>query len=146
LGPNEITMKKLSRILLVDDDGISNHLHKMLIDDLALAEKVEVATDGEEALEMIENYHKELPNNKKDILVLMDINMPGMDAFDFLTIFQHRQERFKNLHIVLLSSSLNLRDKEKAMEYQVLDFMVKPLTEDKLQKIVEEILSRQILT
>jgi CheY-like chemotaxis protein len=137
-------MRKLSRILLVDDDGISNHLHKMLIEDLSIAEKVEVAYDGEEALKLIENGYAEDANNKNDILVLMDINMPGMDAFDFLTIFQSRQERFKNLHIVLLSSSLNFIDKEKAREYQVLDFMVKPLTEEKLEKIVDEISSKKI--
>jgi YesN/AraC family two-component response regulator len=129
---------------LVDDDGISNHLHKMLIEDLSIAEKVEVAYDGEEALKLIENGYAEDANNKNDILVLMDINMPGMDAFDFLTIFQSRQERFKNLHIVLLSSSLNFIDKEKAREYQVLDFMVKPLTEEKLEKIVDEISSKKI--
>jgi CheY-like chemotaxis protein len=137
-------MKKLSLILLVDDDGISNHLHKMLIEDLTIAEEIGVAYDGEEALDVIEDYYKDKASENNDVLVLMDINMPGMDAFDFLNIFNSRQDRFKNLHIVLLSSSLSLKDKERAMEYQVLDYMTKPLTEDKLLKLVDEIMAKQL--
>jgi CheY-like chemotaxis protein len=137
-------MKKLSLILLVDDDGISNHLNKMLIDDLEIADEIKVAYDGEEALDVIEAYYKGKAIDHNEVLVLMDVNMPGMDAFDFLNIFSNRQSRFKNLHVVLFSSSMNLKDKERSMQYQVLDYLVKPLTEEKVLKLVEEILAKQL--
>lgn len=132
-------MRKLSEILLVDDDEIANHLHKLLIEDLDLAEHVEVASDGEEAFDIIEQrYHAHHFAN--DILLLLDINMPGMDAFEFLEVFRQKfKDSADHLHIALLSSSSNWRDVEKAKRFNIRNYLSKPLTEDKLIKLIEEI-------
>jgi len=132
-------MKRLSEILLIDDDDIANHLHKLLIEDLGLADHVEVAFDGEEAFEIIERKFKK-GSYPQDILLLLDINMPGMDAFEFLEMFREKyKDAADHIHIALLSSSSNWRDVEKAKKFNVRNYLSKPLTEDKLFRLIEEL-------
>lgn len=131
-------MEKLKYILLVDDDEIANHLHSLLISDLNIAEHIEVATDGEEALEIIDARLQEEHSDDFSMLALVDINMPGMDAFEFLNEYENMSTDFSpNIHIVLLSSSSNPKDKEKAEKYNISGYMIKPLTEEKLMDIVK---------
>lgn len=131
-------MEKLKYILLVDDDEIANHLHSLLISDLNIAEHIEVATDGEEALEIIDARLQEEHSDDFSMLALVDINMPGMDAFEFLNEYENMATDFSpKIHIVLLSSSSNPKDKEKAEKYNISGYMIKPLTEEKLMDIVK---------
>jgi len=114
-------MKNINYILLVDDDKIANHYHKLIIKK-NIEEKVLVkeAYDGKEALELISKH--QMPN-----LIFLDINMPGMNGFEFLDTFQKfpKKDRAK---IVMLTSSLNERDKEKAYSYKGVEhFCNKPL-------------------
>lgn len=132
-------MKKLNEILLIDDDDIANHLHKLLIEDLELADHVEVAFDGEEAFSIIEKKF-ENESYPRDILLLLDINMPGMDAFEFLEMFRDKyKDSSDHMHIALLSSSSNWRDVEKAKKFNIRNYLSKPLTEDKLFRLIEEL-------
>ncbi len=132
-------MKNPLHILLVDDDEIANHLHKLLIEDLKIADQIDVASDGEEAFELIRRKY-DLTDNNRDILILMDINMPGMDAFEFLEVFKsHYSKSFTNLHIALLSSSLNWKDQEKAKKFDIDEYLSKPLTQEKLHALIEMI-------
>ena len=131
-------MEMLKYILLVDDDEIANHLHSLLISDLNIAEHIEVATDGEEALEIIDARLQEEHSDDFSMLALVDINMPGMDAFEFLNEYENMATDFSpKIHIVLLSSSSNPKDKEKAEKYNISGYMIKPLTEEKLMDIVK---------
>jgi len=114
-------MKNLNYILLVDDDKIANHYHKLLIK-RNLNENIPVkeAYDGKEALEFISQ--NELP-----YLIFLDINMPGMNGFEFLDSFKSFPNKEK-AKIVMLTSSLNDKDKEKAYSYKEVDMFVnKPL-------------------
>jgi response regulator of citrate/malate metabolism len=53
-------MKKLNTILLVDDDNITNQLNKMLFKKLDLSNNLLVATNGKEALNIIEELCKRI--------------------------------------------------------------------------------------
>lgn len=74
-------------------------------------------------------------------LVLLDINMPYMDGWEFLEKFKELQPNFSNSPlIVMLSSSVYEADSEKAhANPEVWDYITKPLTIDVFQNLVERL-------
>jgi len=130
-------MKKLDSIFLIDDDPISNFLTERLLLKLEVSDNVNIAQNGIQALEMIEAIclnGKQCPE-----LILLDINMPVMSGIDFLHLF--KQKDFKgseNTDIVILSTSTHHKDQKQITSMGVEHILQKPLTEAKLQKILEE--------
>ncbi|MEY3253298.1 MAG: hypothetical protein RL227_2271, partial [Pseudomonadota bacterium] len=63
-------------------------------------------------------------------IILLDINMPGMDGFDFLRAFEQLpEERRRGTSVVMLSSSPLDSDRDRALSHaSVKDYMVKPLS------------------
>ncbi len=132
-------MKKFKRILLVDDDETSNLLTSMIIADMNISEGVDVATNGEDALSHL-IHHCSIQENKEDgqcpELILLDINMPIMDGFEFLEAYSKRADICNNIPVVMLSSSNNSKDHERASAFNVKGYIVKPLNEEKLQQLL----------
>lgn len=128
-------MRKLNCILLVDDDFASNYLTETVLQDMDLTDQIHVAKNGQEALTFVQENCKSDTLNCPD-LILLDINMPVMDGFEFLKEFEKIQT-YKHTSIILLTTSTNSKDIEKAKQYQVTAYLEKPLTEEKLLKIIE---------
>lgn len=126
-------MQQINHVLLVDDDPASNFLAQLLLRKLGAVAHVSVAANGKEALDYISRQHGKsgFPD-----LILLDINMPLMDGFEFMDHFQqipgHHLTR-----VVLLSSSVSSKDAQKAARYQFKGFINKPLTKEKLAHIIE---------
>ncbi len=133
-------MKKLKSILLVDDDEISNFLAETIIQDLDLAYEVKISKNGREALELID-YCMNHQAEKCPELVLLDINMPVMDGFEFLEALDKLQKAYNinNTTIVMLTSSSSSFDLEKAKNYNITGFINKPLTEKSLKVFIDEV-------
>jgi len=74
-------------------------------------------------------------------VILLDINMPVMDGWDFLEWVKNNRHLFaKNVPIFMVSSSIDWRDIERAKSYEsVMDYMSKPLTEGNFFEIAEKI-------
>jgi CheY-like chemotaxis protein len=135
-------MTKINCILLVDDNEADNVLHKIVLDDANVCNYVKVATDGVNALEYIINAGKpgqEAEYPKPD-LILLDINMPRMNGFEFLDEYHKLDERLKaKVTIVMLTTSLNPEDKKTATSYtEVKGFETKPLTLEILNELLEK--------
>ena len=131
-------MYKIESILLVDDDFASNYLTEMIIKDMNFAGPVYSAQDGKAALDVMKKYclpsNEELQQTCPD-LILLDINMPVMDGFEFLDEYEKLQiNKETPTVIILLTTSTNIRDVEKAKKYNVKAYLEKPLSEDKLKK------------
>lgn len=130
-------MKKLDSIFLIDDDPISNFLTERLLLKLEVSDNVNIALNGIQALEMIEAIC--LDGKLCPELILLDINMPVMSGIDFLRLF--KQKAFKGSEktdIVILSTSTHHKDQKQITSMGVEHILQKPLTEAKLQKILEE--------
>ncbi len=123
--------KKLKCILLVDDDEPTNFLNKMLIERSSCAETVSVAQGGEAALE----YLLLAESNKDTLLpdlILLDINMPAMNGWEFLSRYNMTENISDNkCVIVMLSTTLNPDDRLQAEKLPVVSgFESKPLTRE----------------
>lgn len=128
-------MSHLKSIILIDDDNTTNFLNKRIIEKLDVADKILIFKNGLEAL----NYFKELadPDYSKSSLIILDINMPVMNGFEFLEHYNALSEdkKAKKL-IVMLTTSAIESEKDLALKYKVSDFLSKPLTSEKIMKVI----------
>lgn len=122
------------RIYIIDDDPIYQLVTKKLIEKTKLFNESRSFGNGSEALRYFENSG-DLPD-----IILLDIEMPEMDGWDFLDELLQLEERFhKEVTIYVASSSIALEDKLKAQQYPcVKDFLSKPMNLEKLKAIAEE--------
>src|SRR5688572_14100891 len=126
-------MKK--NIILVDDDKIFNFLSEKTISSLGLANEVHFAHNGEEALKLLKLYCEgELA--KPDIIFL-DIDMPVMNGYEFIKAFAALDIPDKHLiTIVVLTSSIDPQDIERAKELGIKYYFNKPLSKEEIKKLI----------
>lgn len=135
-------LKKIKNILLVDDDEIANYLHQLLLEELNISDHILTAYNGEDALSIIkENCHPDSPSfNDCPQVIFLDLNMPGMNGFEFLEEFE--KENFlanNNVRIIIVTSSNNQQDMQKAQSYRINGYVNKPLTEEKVKQVLEDV-------
>jgi CheY-like chemotaxis protein len=130
-------MQKIKSVLLVDDDNINNFINERLIKKLAMTQHVNIAVNGEEALDFL----KKKNNSKEPMpeLILLDINMPVMDGFEFLKEYEKLNLPDKEkVVITMLTTSTNPGDVDKFNKANVASYINKPLTEPKLIEIMKK--------
>jgi CheY-like chemotaxis protein len=134
-------MNKVHCVLLVDDDYTSNYLSQMIIEGADFADHIHVSENGAEALRFIEeSCNDEVIKSGYSCpdLILLDINMPVMDGFGFLEAFQRMSRvRKDNISVVMLTSSSNRTDMERARQYNITGYLDKPLTEEKIKSLAD---------
>lgn len=118
-------------IFLIDDSDIDLFVQRRLLEISNLATQIITYNSPINALN---DLSSKLMHDGKN-LVLLDLNMPILDGFDFLDKFNVLAESKKVKFIVLTSSSSSL-DREKANKYDnVIDFISKPLNDKGLTAI-----------
>ena len=129
-------MNPINTICVIDDDTVYHFIIKKQIEHSKISEKVLTFPTGGMALDYFKSVVGK-PEQQPDV-VLLDINMPVMDGWDFLTFYKSMKKDFsKPIYICMVSSSLNPEDREKAIRFEnVSDFIVKPVTEEKLQNLL----------
>lgn len=128
----------LKKVLLVDDDEVANFLNKILIDEMAFAKEIHVARNGQEALDFINrtcNGSGEDADSCID-LIFLDINMPVMNGFDFLDQI-HTLSCKCGQKVIMLTTSSNQKDMKLAEAYNLLGYINKPLSREKINEILE---------
>lgn len=131
--------KKLSCILLVDDDEPTNYYNKKIVQMADCCDHIEVCLGVDEALEFLKT--KDGEDYPKPELIFLDINMPGKDGWDFLSEHQGLAYEVKGeVVVVMLTTSLNPADEEKAYESGAKKFARKPLTVEQIHNIIQEYL------
>ena len=125
-------------ILLVDDDPDDIFLHKLVIDDSGLCDQIRTVETGAQALQYLTTTTH--PDYIRPDLILTDINLPGMNGFEFLEHYQQLSDELKvRLAVLILTTSLNPRDTKRAALFpDIKGYYAKPLTVDMLQAIVNQ--------
>lgn len=123
-------MRKVKKIFLVDDDETCNFLHNILLNQMKVFEKIDISKNGKEALRKVKSFNDfDWPE-----IILLDINMPVMDGFEFLEEFTKINSSSRgNTKVIILTSSDSKRDLEKARNYKIDGYINKPLTREKLE-------------
>ena len=128
-------MRKLRGILLVDDNETSNFLNERLLKRMALTDNIIILNNGKQALEYMEELSRQ-PATLKPELVLLDINMPVLDGFEFLELFNQFDEQFReDILISILSTSNHPQDTGKATRFNA-HYLTKPLTTEKIENLL----------
>jgi CheY-like chemotaxis protein len=134
-------MNKLNGILLIDDDKTTNFINRLLLEDLAVANQVLVAENGREALRLVEQQDKA---GVCPTLILLDINMPIMSGFEFLEAYTHLDISCKeSVVIIMLTTSLNIRDISRLQELPIKGLLSKPLTRQKVHDLLHQHFHRE---
>ena len=130
-------MKQINSICLIDDDPILIFAIKMLFKASKVCKNFTVYNNGEDA---IDGLSQTLASGKGiPELILLDINMPIMDGWQFLDEFA-KMAISKKITLYMVSSSVDPVDFMKAKEYELIkDYIIKPLTSDTLIKIAEDL-------
>lgn len=111
------------QVLLVDDDEMVIYLHKMLTRISGLAADPVCFGDGKATLDYLSSHYQ--AGNR--YLVLLDINMPVMNGWEFLQAIQATAFA-QALSVVMVTSSIDQVDRNQARQFkQVIDFVEKPL-------------------
>ncbi|UOR06711.1 response regulator [Hymenobacter aerilatus] len=133
-------MEKLPQILLVDDDDITNFIHKTLLAKLQVSDDIRVATSGEEALTLLTQQPPYLPT-----LLLLDVAMPGTGGIGFLEAFQRLpQAQWGVTKVIVLTTSMDSRDLARIDELPIAGLASKPLTPEKIDTLLRLHFQRQL--
>lgn len=110
-------------ILIVDDDDVAAESVVRSLRKHAMDFPVTLARDGMEALEILRRQHQDL-TIEKPYLVLLDLNMPRMDGFEFLQEVRS-DEKLHDAIIFVLTTSDAESDRIRAYDENIAGYMVK---------------------
>jgi len=131
-------MSRVKCICIIDDDKIYAYGVKKIIDKHDLSHNIIIFENGEEALgTLTEMYNKgkTLPE-----LILLDIDMPLMNGWEFLSEFETLRKKSKSdIEIYVISSKIDQNNGELykvTWDDKVADFISKPVKPEDLQNIM----------
>jgi len=128
------------QILLVEDNPKDVKLALHALSSHKLANQVEVARDGEEALDFIfcrgEHAHRNF--NLQPQLVLLDLKLPKVDGLEVLKSIKD-DARTKAIPVVILTASKEERDLVESYRLGVNAYIQKPVDFDQFRQIVEQV-------
>ncbi len=129
--------RRLSLVLLIDDDDADNLFHQIMLERAGCTEAVAVATGGQAALDLLTGLaadQKPLPE-----LIFLDINMPGMTGWEFLEKYHQLDPAIRRgIVITFLSTSTAPRDIDRAQRSHASGFLTKPLSVALIEQVLEE--------
>jgi len=121
------------QVLIIEDDKLNCLLHRKICTKAGLPEPL-VFYNGKEALDYIE---EEL-SDAIELLILLDINMPVMNGWEFLDNLPAVRHS-ANTFIAIVSSSFSEADRARAQQYNLVqEYFVKPFSIVQLRKLVNQ--------
>jgi CheY-like chemotaxis protein len=130
-------MNDANKVFLIDDDRLSNFINKSMLRHMGMGYDVHTFDFADNALEAL----KELITNNLPLpeLILLDVNMPLKDGWEFL---EEITDLFPGIQsqciIYMLSASVDKEDVDRAKGYAaVKGFIQKPLKIAKMESIMQ---------
>ncbi len=114
-------MRSLKPILLLEDDTVDAMTVKRALNDLNVSNALVRVTNGEQALEYLQNS-----DNAEPCVILLDLNMPKMNGIEFLKIVK-ADDRLKCIPVVVLTTSKADQDRFECFDSSAAGYIVKPV-------------------
>jgi CheY-like chemotaxis protein len=129
---------KAAVILLVEDDPGDQKLIKTSLLNEKLINEVHIANSSEEALKYLQrskNFDNEAPMPD---LILLDLNMPGMDGKELLRHIKSDDE-IGTIPVVILTTSDSDKDILESYKLQAAGYIRKPMSLEELQNVMQNL-------
>ena len=125
--------------IIIDDSQLDCFIGEKIIQNTGTFSSVKSYTQATEAYEMIKN--KGVNNEEPVTIVVLDIQMPVMNGFQFVEAFEQLPEDIRaNYAIFMFSSSINENDKNRLENHPCIrKFYGKPISKDIVASIVESL-------
>ncbi|MBF6641081.1 response regulator [Flavobacterium sp. J49] len=130
---------KFNNVFVVDDDKVHHFIIKKLLEKNNIQVNATFFENGDEALKDLKS--KLLKGENPPDLILLDINMPVLDGWQFLEEFNLLKEDFpEEITICLVSSSEDYfnTDMIELFKNSIANYYVKPMTNDMVKSIFLE--------
>ncbi|MEL6592390.1 MAG: response regulator [Bacteroidota bacterium] len=131
--------KTKPRLLIIDDDEVNNFILLRLIREEKINVSCAAVSNGKRGLKRLLNLHDKKDNGFPDV-ILLDLDMPGMDGFEFLDeyekeLYPHHPE----VQLYMVSSSIRTEDRTRAKSYaSVSNFISKPISVMAIKQFVAQ--------
>ncbi|MFA5293695.1 MAG: response regulator [Phycisphaerae bacterium] len=114
-------MRNSRPILLVDDDDVDAIITQRAVNDLKIANELVRRVDGEDALKYLKDE-----SNPRPCVILLDLNMPRMNGFEFLKVAKV-DDMLKRIPVVVLTTSDVDQNILDSFNLGVAGYIVKPV-------------------
>lgn len=128
-------MNKLKTLMIVDDDSDDREFFCEALNDIDSSAECLVAINGEDALKILRNGIKQLPD-----FIFLDLNMPRMDGRTCLAELK-KDAKLKNIPVIIFSTSSYPQDIEETHERGAAYFLTKPSDFKKLKSEIVFVMS-----
>lgn len=124
-----------NKVLLLDDNKATNFIHTKFLKQSDACNEIVSFLTGKDALEHLQDKDNVFPD-----LIISDINMPTMDVWEFLDLYNAIERSVKtNPKIILLTTSLSPEDNERIKAYPMVSQIInKPLDKRAIQNLIEK--------
>ncbi len=129
----------LNHIVLVDDNETTSFLNNRLLGRLAVAEQVSTFSRADEAFETLWGNAITDSQASAPDLVFVDLKMPGVSGFDFLELYNALPQPVQDKTVMaVLTTSMHSADTARVAQYPNVEYLTKPLTEEKMRKLLQK--------
>jgi len=133
--------KRIESVMIVDDSEPSVFLTRKYLEMSGKFGEIYNAANGEEALDSLQQLRSADPPRKPSV-ILLDINMPRMNGFEFLEEYEkliEKTELDEVSYILMFTTSDYSEDIKRAKQFKsVSKYIVKPLTSENVDEIIDE--------
>jgi CheY-like chemotaxis protein len=109
------------KILVIDDDTEDRMLMQEMFCEIGAPDAAHYAESGEAALSYLEG----LSNDELPSVIILDLNMPKLNGTQVLKLLK-TDDRFKNITVIIYSTSVNLIEKEQTLKLGAHSYVIKP--------------------
>ena len=127
--------KNTGPILLVEDNPLDVDLTLRAFASRELSNPIQVARDGEEALQFMERWDRGEPT---PVVILLDLNMPKINGLEVLEKLKSHPVH-KKIPVVILTTSTESSDLESAYALGANSYIIKPVDYDKFTEVAAQI-------
>ncbi|MFN3406024.1 MAG: response regulator [Cytophagaceae bacterium] len=130
---------EINKLVVIDDDPIHNFIAKKLIDKFQIANNLRIISTVKEGIKFLEERCIKKTEGICPDIVLLDYHFPSMDAVEMLEKVREMGLDMRN-HIILIvisASVLKTEVQEKLRSLGTNGFLIKPINENDIKKVIE---------